>query len=140
MSIFKDTFRGYVRDQLELREELISIGNPDKFNEHEGNTNRRHLPHTFTSKRNGSITLKPGAHHTYTLNKQCVIRMTSLVDYVEDVGLDIGRLGGQSFNALRGASLSQNFILQGGILSDYARSRDTQRLDKDGNPIIERRV
>ena len=140
MSIFKDTFRGYVRDQLKLREELISIGNPDKFNEHEGNTHRRHLPHDFTDRHDETVTLKPGTHHTYTLNKQCVIRMTSLVDYVEDVGLDIGRLGGQSFNALRGASLSQNFILQGGILSDYARSRDTQRLDKDGNPIIERRV
>ena len=25
MSIFKDTFRGYVRDQLSLREELIDI-------------------------------------------------------------------------------------------------------------------
>ena len=139
MSIFKDTFRDYVRNQLELREELISIGNPDKFNQHEGNTNRRHLPHTFNSKRNGSITLKPGAHHTYTLNKQCVIRMTSLVDYVDDVNIEIGGLeGDQSFNKLKGASLSQNFILQGGILSDYART--FQKTDDNGNPITERRV
>ena len=27
MSIFKDTFRDYVRDQLSIREELISLGN-----------------------------------------------------------------------------------------------------------------
>ena len=49
--------------------------------------------------------------------------MTSLVDYVEPVGLEIeGLEGEQSFNRLKGASLSQNFILQGGILSDFARN------------------
>ena len=37
--------------------------------------------------------------------------MTSLVDYVDDVGLDIGDLGEQSFDRLKGASLSQNFII-----------------------------
>ena len=138
MSIFKDTFRGYVRNQLELREELISIGNPDKFNEHEGNTNRRNSSHTFTNWNKEEVTIKPGAHHTYTLNKQCVIRATSLVDYVSDVGLDIGNLGEQSFDRLKGASLSQNFILQGGILSDYARSFQTT--DENGNPQGLRKV
>jgi len=138
MSIFKDTFRGYVRNQLELREELISIGNPDKFNEHEGNTNRRNASHTFTNWNKEEVTIKPGSHHTYTLNKQCVIRATSLTDYVSDVGLDIGDLGGQSFNRLKGASLSQNFILQGGILSDFARSFQTT--DENGNPQGLRKV
>ena len=126
MSIFKDTFRDYVRNQLELREELIGVGNPDKFNEHEGNTNRKNSAHTFTG-RNGKVNIQAGAHHAYALNKQCVIRATSLVDYVSDVGLDIGGLGEQSYNRLRGASLSQNFILQGGILSDFARSGESNR-------------
>ena len=114
MSIFKDTFRDYVRDQLKLREELISIGNPDKFNEHTGNINRKNSEKTYEG-RLGSVTIQAGAHLTYTLNKQCVIRATSLVDYVSDVGLDIGDLGEDSFKRLRGSSLSQNFILQGGI-------------------------
>ena len=138
MSIFKDTFRGYVRNQLEVREELISIGNPDKFNEHKGNTNRKNSSHTFTNWNKEEVTIKPGAHHTYSLNKQCVIRATSLVDYVSDVGLDIGNLGEQSFDRLKGASLSQNFILQGGILSDFARSFQTT--DENGNPQGLRKV
>ena len=66
MSIFKDTFRGYVRNQLELREELISIGNPDKFNEHEGNTNRRNASHTFTNWNKEEVTIKPGSPHLHT--------------------------------------------------------------------------
>ena len=36
MSIFKDTFRDYVRDQLSIREQLIDIGNLDG-----SRTNRR---------------------------------------------------------------------------------------------------
>ena len=97
MSIFKDTFRGYVRNQLELREELISIGNPDKFNEHEGNTNRRNASHTFTNWNKEEVTIKPGSHHTYTLNKQCVIRATSLpnpLPMIADVGESITRIPG----------------------------------------------
>jgi len=139
MSIFKDTFRDYVRDQLKLREELISIGNPDKFNEFEGNVNRKNSGKVYKGRKE-DVTIKPGAHHTYTLNKQCTIRATSLVDYVDDVGLDIGDLGNQSFDRLKGAALSQNFILQGGILSNYARNFQTQRVDDNGNPITERKV
>ena len=139
MSIFKDTFRDYVRNQLQLREELISIGNPDKFNEFPGTTNRKNSQHEYKG-RNGKVIIEPGAHLTYALNKQCTIRATSLVDYVADVGLDIGNLGSQSFDRLKGAALSQNFILQGGILSDYARNFATTRIDDDGNKLIERKV
>ena len=138
MSIFKDTFRDYVRNQLQLREELISIGNPDKFNEFPGTTNRKNSQHEYNG-RNGKVIIEPGAHLTYALNKQCTIRATSLVDYVADVGLDIGNLGSQSFDRLKGAALSQNFILQGGILSDYARNFATTRIDDDGNKLIERK-
>ena len=74
MSIFKDTFRGYVRNQLEVREELISIGNPDKFNEHKGNTNRKNSSHTFTNWNKEEVTIKPGAHHTYFIPKFYITR------------------------------------------------------------------
>lgn len=139
MSIFKDTFRNYVRNQLSLREELIDGGNT---NENTGRISNRLIKRDLTlnpktpSEKN--ITLDAGAYYTYALNKQCVIRMTSLVDYVEDVNLDIGDLGSNSFSRLRGAALSQNFILQGGILSDYARNivrddqlkREVRRVDR----------
>ena len=134
MSIFKDTFRGYVRDQLSLREELIDIGNTDDS----GNRTSR-------INFNGSLTLNQGtprertiesidrgAFYNYALNKQCTLRLTSLVDYVEDVGLEIGKLeGNQSFARLKGASLSQNFILQGGVLTDFARANITSDLKEE---------
>jgi len=119
MSIFKDTFRDYVRRQLILREELIDIGNTS---DNGSRTNRLKSYPIKTPK--GDINLNAGAFYNYSLNRQCVIRMTSLVDYVFDVGLELGGLSGdESFNSLKGASLSQNFILQGGVLSDFARTR-----------------
>ena len=124
MSIFKDTFRPYVRKQLSLREELINIGNTDD----RGIRSDRLSANKIGLQTGESIELQAGAYNTYTLNKQCVIRMTSMVDYVENVNLEIGGLeGAQSFNALRGAALSQNFILEGGVLSDFARVRNGKR-------------
>jgi hypothetical protein len=124
MSIFKDTFRPYVRKQLSLREELLDIGNT---NDRGIRTNR--LTNQKVRLQTGDeVDIQAGAHNTYTLNKQCIIRMTSLVDYVENVNLEIGGLEGiNSFNALRGAALSQNFILEGGVLSDFARVRNGKR-------------
>ena len=136
MSIFKDTFRKYVRNQISLREELIDIGNTD-----DNGVRSSRLKSKEVKLQDGTnATIDPGAFFSYSLNKQCVVRMTSLVDYVEDVNLDIGNLGEQSFQRLKGSSLSQNFILQGGILSDFARNTDRKATDKDGNPLTERKV
>ena len=131
MSIFKDTFRPYVRKQLSIREELINIGNT---NDSGIRTSRNSNNDDIILQTGDKINLKAGTFYNYTLNKQCIIRMTSMVDYVENVNLEVGGLEGrQSFNALRGATLSQNFILEGGVLSDYARvrngKRETRRVD-----------
>ena len=137
MSIFKDTFRKYVRDQISLREELISIGNPQDIDALTGGVIRernRRAPQHNLELQSGTVVkeLEAGAYYTYTLNKQCILRLTSMVDYVENVNLEIGDLEGEnSFNSLRGAALSQNFILEGGVLSDFARV-------KDGNKITRR--
>lgn len=144
MSIFKDTFRPYVRDQLALREEIIALGNREdsgiRASRNSGNEVILHGENNLLG--NKKVNLPPGAFYNYTLNRQCIIRMTSMVDYVEDVGLDIGGLRGDGseaalaagFNAVRGASLSQNFILEGGTLSDYARvrggNREVRRVDR----------
>lgn len=130
MSIFKDTFRKYVRDQISLREELIAIGNPGDEN---GPRRSRRDTLNKVELQSGKVinSVDAGAHFTYTLNKQCILRLTSMVDYVENVNLEIGGLEGeQSFNALRGAALSQNFILEGGVLSDFARVKDGKKITR----------
>lgn len=111
MSIFKETFKPFVRGQLETREKVISLGN-------KGVSHSRLTSET-------SEGLAPGAFYGYQ-QKQCVLRMSSLVDLVEDVGLDLGftrRDGTRStvpFSSYKGETFSRNFILQGGVLSDYA--------------------
>jgi len=126
MSIFKDTFRRYVRDQLSLREEIIDIGNTND----QGIKSNRNSIKNDIELQSGTVVKKldAGAFYNYTLSKQCIIRATSMVDYVENVNLEIGGLEGeQSFNSLKGAALSQNFILEGGVLSDFARVRNGER-------------
>tara|TARA_R110002012_G_scaffold81624_4_gene206550 strand:- start:1711 stop:5283 length:3573 start_codon:yes stop_codon:yes gene_type:complete len=128
MSIFKDTFRNYVRDQLAIREELIAIGNDDG-----GQRSSRINPQPVKLQSGIAPTIDPGAFYSYTLNKQCGIRMTSLVDYVSDVNLEIGGYGNQGdagFKRLKGSSLSQNFILEGGVLSDFARNINGKKILK----------
>ena len=93
MSIFKDTFRRYVRDQLSLREEIIDIGNTnDQGVRHNRNAGKKDI-----KLQSGTVVkdLTPGAFYNYTLNKQCIIRATSMVDYVENVNLEIGGLEGE---------------------------------------------
>ncbi len=126
MSIFKDTFRRYVRDQLSLREEIIDIGNTND----QGIRSNRNKVKNNIKLQSGTVVkeLDAGAFYNYTLSKQCVIRATSMVDYVKNVNLEIGGLEGeQSFNSLKGAALSQNFILEGGVLSDFARVKNGKR-------------
>lgn len=105
MSIFKQSFPKWVKEQLELRQELQSTG----FN--------------GTSKSEAAL--------VWNQNKQCVIRATSLVNYDENVNLDISSPNGgdEKFETLKGAELSKRFILQGGILNE-----GTTRNSRFGSP------
>jgi hypothetical protein len=130
MSIFKETFRDYVRNQLSIRDKVISRGNSGTG---DGVTlPRRNQSNTVTLQSGKEITLDPGAFYSL-FNRQCVIRMTSMTDYVENVGLDIGinnedgTRSNSKFASLKGGALAQNFILQGGVLSDFARNVKGQR-------------
>jgi hypothetical protein len=130
MSIFKDTFRNYVRDQLAIREELIDLGNT---NDQGIRSIRRNPSPRITLPSGNNITFAPDTFYSYALSKQCVIRMTSLVDYVEDVNLEVGgygKPGDAGFERLKGATLSQNFILEGGVLSDFARNINGEKIVK----------
>jgi hypothetical protein len=159
MSIFKDTFRDYVKFQLGLRDEIVSIGNPGTdspvstgftaggedvdLSDDPASLDRRIYGGYNASKikiKIGDSTREaniPNGAFFSLLNRQAVIRMTSLVDYVSDVDLEIGDLqaelagAGVGFERLKGAALSQNFILEGGVLSNFARNLDR---DKDGIP------
>ena len=133
MSIFKETFKDYVRNQLSIRDKVISRGNSGTGN---GVTlPRRNQSNTVKLQSKKEITLDPGAFYSL-FNRQCVIRMTSMVDYVENVGLDIGTnnkdgtRNNSKFASLKGGALAQNFILQGGVLSDFVRNVKGQRSEK----------
>ena len=93
MSIFKETFPKFVRDQLAQREEIIASG--------------------AGSDGNGAFNFKQNKRseefYTYTLNKQCVLRMSSAVDIIDEkiFSEDTGK----------GVSVAENWVLEGGIKS-----------------------
>lgn len=93
MSIFKQSFPKWVREQLEVRQDLQATGT------------------------NGNS--KSQAALTWNQNKQCVIRATSLVDYKKNVNLELfNGTTQEEFKKLEGSQLSKRFILQGGILDN----------------------
>ena len=121
MSIFKESFRDYVKKQFRVRQAVISRGNSDKIGL--GPTSRMaELP----ADSKGDIPkIQAGAFFSYN-QKQCVIRLSSMVDLMEDINLD---LGGSTFESYKGETFARNFILEGGVLSDFSRN------DADGRQI-----
>mgnify|MGYP003663675214 CR=1 FL=1 len=85
MSIFKETFPKFVTKQLDVRGETISSGID---------------PLTGTSQGNRSDNF-----YTYTLNKQCMLRLSSGVDITDDT----------KFPNLKGKAAAAQNVLQGGI-------------------------
>ena len=85
MSIFKETFPKFVRDQLKQREEIISSGINPLTGAHEGSRSNN--------------------FYTYTLNKQCTLRLSSGVNLKDDFDID-GNTGNE---------LAKRNVLQGGI-------------------------
>jgi len=110
-SIIRESFREYIKKQFSIRQTLIAKGNSDKGS---------------TSRLTGPDGLAPGAFYSYG-QKQCVIRLSSMVDLMEDIGLD---LGGSKFESYKGETFARNFILEGGVLSDY------ERRDGEGNRVV----
>ena len=114
MSIFKESFRDYVKKQFGVRQAVISRGNSDRAGL--GPTSRmQSLP---ADPKGGIPKIQAGAFFSYN-QKQCVIRLSSMVDLMEDIHLD---LGGSTFESYKGETFARNFILEGGVLSDYARN------------------
>lgn len=121
MSIFKESFRDYVKKQFGVRQAVISRGNSDRAGL--GPTSRMaELP---ADSKGGIPKIQAGAFFSYN-QKQCVIRLSSMVDLMEDISLD---LGGSTFESYKGETFARNFILEGGVLSDFSRN------DADGRQI-----
>lgn len=88
MSIFKETFPKFVRDQLEQRENTLSSGIDPLTGLQEGSRSENFF--------------------NYTLNKQCTLRLSSGVNLKEDYNID----------GATGKQLAQRNVLQGGIQWD----------------------
>lgn len=109
MSIFKQSFPQWIQKQLKKRQDLQATGLNGGF------------------KSNEAL--------VWNQSKQCIIRATSLVDYVEPVD---GGLGIDDFKQLNGSQLAKRFILQGGILNkgDTRRKHFGQPGSAYGDPLI----
>ena len=111
MSIFKESFKNFVRQQIKIREAIISHGNrPEEF--------RTKTPVVDLSNLGGpkNLTLPSHAFYTNTLNRQCTIRMSSGVDLREDNELIVdNRNAFERKDDLVNEGLALRYVLEGGI-------------------------
>ena len=112
MSIFKETFPKFVKDQLLERETIISSGIDSKTGKHDGS--------------------RSNDFFTYTSNKQCVLRLSSGVD-IEDLSILEG--DETSFinqNDLPGSVVAENWVLEGGVKDQAAWEEDISNSTRGG--------
>ena len=79
MSIFKESFKDFVRKQLKIREAIVSHGNDPK--DSRNGSAKVNLSDLGGPK---DLVLPSNAFYTNTTNRQCTIRMSSGVDLRED--------------------------------------------------------
>tara|TARA_R110000737_G_scaffold336153_1_gene355404 strand:+ start:21 stop:3581 length:3561 start_codon:yes stop_codon:yes gene_type:complete len=104
-SLFQETIRPVVQKQLKTREAILKQGN-------DGGS--RFARVNLGPELGGEVTLPPGAFYTYTTSRQCIIRMCSGVDLLNNT--DIPEGGPFEANgALEGEKLAIRYILEGGI-------------------------
>lgn len=110
MSIFKETFKGYVKNQIELRQSILG-------------QNLEGMGRFHPKNIGNGVQLPTGAFHTYTTNKQSYIRMASCVDIIDEKGSSSEYEGApyEDFASILGSGLAQRYILEGGTL-DVSKS------------------
>ena len=121
MSIFKESFRKFVKQQLAVREKILSRGN-------DGDSRFESSVVDLSKDGGKRISLPGGAFYTNTVERQCVIRMSSGCDLTEYGAVHM-REGGkyEQFSHMVGSGLARRYVLQGGTL---AMDRETiQRSD-----------
>ena len=111
MSIFKESFKDFIRKQIKIREAIISHGNKsEEF--------RTGTPIVDLSNLGGpkNLTLPSHAFYTNTLNRQCTIRMSSGVDLKEDNELIVNNSDQfERKDDLINEGLALRYVLEGGI-------------------------
>ena len=105
MSIFKETFKKFVRKQLRIREAVLGADNS-------GGSRLDATNVDMSSIGEKDVTVDPAAFYTNTLNRQCTIRMSSGVDLRADNEIVFNK---KEFpQALIDEGLAQRYVLQGG--------------------------
>ena len=110
MSIFKESFKDFVRKQIKIREAIISHGNKQG----EARTN---APIVDLSNLGGPKELQLPSHafYTNTLNRQCTIRMSSGVDLKESNELIKNNNDPyERLDDLKEEGLALRYVLEGG--------------------------
>ena len=94
MALMRSTVRPFVRKQLNIREGILKLGNP--------NENSR-----YNSTKVDGVNIPAGAFYTNTTSRQCVIRMYSGVD------IEPGTFPGYKTEP-NGVRLAKQWLLEGG--------------------------
>ena len=126
MSIFKESFRTYIQQQLKLREAIVSLGNEGKGRIN--NTKTVQLP------KGKEVTLPPGAFYTNTVGRACVLRLSSGVDLKPDSSglLEGGRY--ENPDDLVGSGLAERYVLEGGTLINIKKGSKSVSALRKGFP------
>ena len=110
MSIFKESFKDFVRKQIKIREAIISHGNNPS-------DSRTKTPKVDLSNLGGpkELSLPSHAFYTNTVNRQCTIRMSSGVDLRVDNELIVdNRNEFERKDDLVNEGLALRYVLEGG--------------------------
>ena len=131
MSIFKESFRDYVKKQIELRQGIISLGNDggSRFNSHT-------LQHTAAAG-GGKVNIPYGAFYANTLNRTCVIRMSSGADLTHVGVYEILEQWELDQGITAGSDLAKMYILEGGVLNTGKNHSDLNTLDGNNKPTMD---
>tara|TARA_B100001778_G_C18600520_1_gene636993 strand:+ start:256 stop:3666 length:3411 start_codon:yes stop_codon:yes gene_type:complete len=133
MSIFKETFRDFVFNQLKIRETIFDVGRgniPELGNRLSGVAKT-------TLKDDTSVTLPPGAFYTNTTSRQCTIRMSSGADLKKDNTLLDEHDKDFRPKDMHNEGLAIRYMLEGGIPAkdiDFINNRGNDKGTSE-NPI-----
>ena len=139
MSIFKESFRKFVRHQLTIREKIISMGNNGESRFSGGSVD------LSKNKMGGKkIPLPAGAFFANTVQRQCIIRMSSGCN-VTDLGAKLFAEKNNPYEKekyLKGSGLARRYVLQGGTLMvdrQTLKFEDTTNTATNGNTAVSTR-
>ena len=131
MSIFKESFREYVKKQLELRQAIISLGN-------DGNSRFNSRTLKFSQAAGGSkVNIPYGAFYANTLNRTCVIRMCSGADLTHAGVYNVLEPWELDQGITAGSDLAKMYILEGGTLNTGNKHKDFQTVDSNNKPTMD---